>query len=397
MMNFNFGIMPYMGMNMCRPCTTPDYGLWRATAPYNFTTNFGGQVQFNTYPASYSFCDVIGARNAANPFYYSNYFLNTFMSMLNDSTSMQQAQLNSRAAATGYAIGTEIGVTSAINATSSSIASLKYQIENALKNSSLNDEQKTYLEELKKGAEELEEQLNKLVEAKKNGEPIDNIYAGIRDLNSACTELGKLKDEYLKKLSEEAAKSAEETTTEGQGEVTEGTSSSNGGNVKAGEDRSKKETTGTTTKSAQATTQQKIDAKQICTKIDRAIYGPGTNYSDNDDGLLNVMKQINADNVMTVVDTWNNSYAKKGVYAEDEKGFIEALMDDCEDSQKEEIATILIDALEQRANNLGIDVDAEVANARISAHSNWIGYRDDDDICDAVNSIIKKIHSGTSK
>ena len=134
--------------------------------------------------------------------------------------------------------------------------------------------------------------------------------------------------------------------------------------------------------------------------IDKAVYYVGTNYDDNELGLRNLLineSLVNSDNILELFEQWDNSYAKVGRYKADKDGLIETLMDECEFGQKEEIASIIVDLLQERAEKYGIDVTEEVTKARNAMKANWMNYRDDDDIQDTVNALVKKVKDACYK
>ena len=136
---------------------------------------------------------------------------------------------------------------------------------------------------------------------------------------------------------------------------------------------------------------EKYQLNQVCLMLDKAIDGPGTDY-DGEQGMKTVLEAfVTPDNVVELWEHWDKTYGQQGAYKDDEDGFIETLMDECEFGQKEEIATILINALELRALQKGIDVDAELTAARRAAKSNWLGWSDSDDIQKTLKALYEKV------
>lgn len=350
---------------MCGPIATmPNLPLWSMTFPYNYMTHLGGRYQACTMPFDWTPQQAFGVRNIFNPFFGAFSFMSALQNNLYGSYNQNNMMQN--AIQLGLSFGFNNGVDTNIGSMVGEVGKFVDDVKRGIDSGKLNNEQKAKMKELEREADRIQQRLQDLKALKANG------------TNPAQVQviLSQISDDFngLKAKAQQLAQEIKETQGSNNG-VDNPDTTTNGAN--------------------EPTKEEKYDAKQICKKLDKAIIAAGTYYDDDEEGLLPVMQQINADNVMTVLDTWENSYAKYGAYAGDKKGFIESLMDDCEGHQKEEIAGILIDALEKRANDLGIDADAEVANARMSTHANWLGWRDDDKICDTVNALIKKIKEGS--
>ena len=199
---FGFGITPIVPYDTCMVYPTnyqsglPNLALWNMS-PYSLMGNFGGSYQFSTYPTEYSLQDIMACNNAANPFYYSQYFLKTFLSMINPGSNYMQEQMLAQTAQIGSAIGNSAGLDIGIKSTATSVASLKHQIETALAKTDLKDEQKASLEDLKKQVENLEKRLEQLNKDKKSGKTVDELRQELKSITSECTKLSVAKDEAL--------------------------------------------------------------------------------------------------------------------------------------------------------------------------------------------------------
>lgn len=351
--------------------TMPNLYTWNSLYPYNFATNYGGSVQFNTIPMTYSPQEAFAMRNFGNPFFYCAQMMNNTYSAFNPYQNMQTVALQQYGFNQGLEIGNNIGLDSRFGYTSQNISSLKSQVEAALKSDKLTDNQKAKLEALKQEIEALEKRVSDLSMLRQRGATSEQVSEALNFINRDYKALNEKAVELANVIKEEIATGATETDETDETETAGGKS---------------------TTKSGKSHTSSD-DAQSICRDINKAIYGIGTDYDKTEKGLKPSMERINGDNVMDVIDQWDKTYAKIGVYADDKNGFIESLMDDCEWGQKEEIATYLIDALEEYAHNAGIDADEEIANARYASSSNWLGYSSTKEICRAVNALIEKIRN----
>ena len=359
----------------------PNLALWGMTYPYNYMTHLGGRYQACTMPFDWTPQQAFGVRNIFNPMFRAFSFMGALQNNLYGSYNNMFGMQNS--AMLGFNFGFNYGMNDiqerGIGNTIGEVGKLIDDINGGLASGKLTQEQKEKMEELKRQAEAIQQRLQDLRTLKANGASHEQVQAVLSQIKADFSALQVQAQDLSKEIKES------QTSSNG-GSTTTTTESDKEESDKEESDKEVKE----------PSKEEKYIAKQICAKLDKAIIGAGTNYDDDEEGLLPVMQMINDDNVMTVLDTWDKSYAKYGAYADDKKGFIESLMDDCGGAQKEQIASILIDALEKHALDLGIDVDAEVSKARMSTHANWCGWRDDDEICDAVNAIIKKIRGGSN-
>lgn len=91
---------------------------------------------------------------------------------------------------------------------------------------------------------------------------------------------------------------------------------------------------------------KKKEVREICDDIYKAIDGLGT-----DDKLFEkTLSRLNKDNIIEVMEHWQESYGNK--YKET---FFESFLGDADSKQKKEFGTKIIQLLEERADALGLD------------------------------------------
>ena len=352
----------------------PNLALWGMTYPYNYISHLGGRYQACTMPFDWTPQQAFGVRNIFNPAYHAFSFMgalqNNFYGSFAQNYNMQNFM------ALGYNAGISCSIDSTISGTMGQVGKFVDDINSGIGSGKLTNEQKEKMEQLKKEAEAIQRRLQDLKVLKSNGANLSQVQEILDQINSDFRGL-KAKAEALA----EEIKKAQEAKQEDADEA------SSGGGAESDNDSVH-----------EPTKDEKYEASKICSDIDNAIFGPGTDY----DLLKSTMQKFTGDNVMTILDAWDKSYAKVGVYADDKNGFIETLMDDCEFGQKKEIATLLVDALEKRAIDLGIDVTAEVGAARNAMQPRPKLYTlfipvvsNTDDICKTVNALISKIRNNS--
>ena len=140
-----------------------NFFTWNSLYPYNYSSNYGGQYQFNVMPSYLTPAQAFGIQNVFNPFYHFSQMMGRVNSMLNPFANMQQMMLNQAAYANGYAIGENIGTGVIAQNLGSNIAGLKSQLEQALTSDKLTAEQKDELRALKREVEALEDRFNELM------------------------------------------------------------------------------------------------------------------------------------------------------------------------------------------------------------------------------------------
>lgn len=381
----------------------PNQAAFQSLYPWSQVTNYGDQYQYTIMDTRVPAQTAFMAQNCLNPMFWAQYNLQQSMmpfNVFNPADMINQQAMANYSKQVDQLIAS-LELKNSFSNTGADISSFKGQITQLLGKNDLPADKKAELENIKKQIEAVEKKYQEAY-AKAQRQDLENAQI---ELEAIKGELITLK-EAAKKIAEGLAQASTDTTatgtttqtptgtsttttTGGTSTSTTGTSTSTAGNDTT--------TTATATdtqnsEAQQAAEKQKLyNLNQICHMLDKAMDGLGTDY-DGEKGMKTVLEALVApDNVVELWDQWNKTYGKQGSYASDDDGFIETLMDECEGDQKEEIATILIDAMEQRAIAAGIDVDTEVAAARNAIKSNWIGWRSDDNIQAAMLALYNKL------
>lgn len=368
----------------------PNMVAFNFLKPWSWTSNYGNELQFNYQNIDVPADVAYAASQALNPVFWANYNLaytsQPIMPFTATDTMNQQAINN--AYQQGYQLGEQLKLQGSLQTASGNINNLKQTVETLLAKKDLPADKKQELENIKKQIEKLEEKFNQLSkkaqtqELNKTKEELEAILGELLELTNKATEIAKSLPEAT-----EATSPTEPTEATGATSPTSPTEATNATEATGATDAT--EPTEPTLSDEEAA--KKYQLNQVCLMLDKAIDGPGTDY-DGEQGMKTVLEAfVNADNVVELWEHWDKTYGQQGAYKDDEDGFIETLMDECEFGQKEEIATILINALELRALKNGINVDTELAAARRAAKSNWLGWSDSDAIQSTLKALYEKV------
>ena len=363
----------------------PNMVAFNFLKPWSWTSNWGNQIQFNYQDMDVPPQIAYMAQNALNPNFWANYNLSYTSQPImtfNNNDAMNQQAINN-AYQQGYQLGEKMKVQGTIQTVSGNITSLKQSVNKLLTKEDLPADKKQQLEDIKKKIETLEEKFKKVAEKAqtqdvvKTKEELEAILGEILELTNKTTEIAK----SLPEKDADSVEDKDSSKTDSDKDSDKTDSSDKTGDK---EKTDKKEDV-----TEEAT--QKYQLNQVCVMLDKAIDGPGTDY-DGEQGMKTVLEAfVTPENVVELWTHWNNTYGQQGSYKDDEDGFIETLMDECEFGQKEEIATILINAMELRALQKGINIDSELAAARKAAKSNWLGWSDSDEIQKTLKAIYDKL------
>jgi len=368
----------------------PNLVAFNSLYPWSWTSNYGDSIQFNVMSTDIPADVAYRAQNCINPGYWGwRNLAITSMPIWQPTQNDYLTQLSLHNAYNqGYQLGENIKLQGSFKTTAGDIGTMKAQIDLLLKKENLPAEQQTKLENIKKQLEELE---TKYAELTKNtqGKSAEKLKEELEAIKGQLITLKEQAAEIAESIPAAAGTGAGEGTSTGSAT---GTGSGSAVGTGSGAGTGTEGAAGSGTQTGITEQQQELyKTNQICKMLDKAIDGMGTDY-DGEQGMKTVIEAlVDKDNVIEVWDQWNKTYGQQGSYKDDEYGFIETLMDDCEFGQKEEISNLLIDALEQRAIEKGIDVDSEVAAARNSCKSNWFGWRNDDKICEAMIALYNKV------
>lgn len=416
MMYFNFGftpMMPFMGMGMYPTYQTgqPNFGLWSSN-PCNLLGNFGGTYQFSTYPTEYTLSDIMACKNADNPFYFNNYFLNTFMSLMNPYAGLQQEQMKAQAGQMGYNMGVSAGLNIGISSADQSLASLKYQVEQALGRDDLTDEQRQNLEICKEQIESLQQRMEQLKQDKNtNSRTYEELQTELRSINASSSEISRLKEQILKKADfvdeedEDAAANQNgnnggvdnpdnnDDDAEAAGAANQNGNAGQAGNAGAAGNLQVQNAHKNVSafKSADVVDKEKLgddivgsgiddpEVTAIGNKLFQMIKGYCSGGS-NSEIKEYIEQNINKDNVVEVMLYWNQNFAAK--FAEDDKnGMMESIFDEFSAFGKDAVkpfVTALQERLEEYAGvdaKLYAEASAELADAYNEVDS-WYCYED---------------------
>lgn len=295
-----------------------DLYSWNSMYPYNYITNYGGQTQFNLMPAYYTPQQAFNIQNLFNPLYQGLSMLNTFASYCNPYPNPQQAALGQMAYNQGYSIGLNIGFNALANLAINNINGLQSQLETALTAQSLTAEQKAQLEGLKRSVDALKAQMEALMQS--NASP-DVKQAALDTINEQYRELSRQSGEIAKQIQEAITATEDEPTEEPAEEPDAGT---------------------TPVRRTQTAAPSNKDIRDWAARFNNSVSGWGT----NDDEFERCLKEIDETNIIEFVDYYDKHFSGKGFYFD--------FLADAEHSQKKEFTPIILNALETRAESLGI-------------------------------------------
>lgn len=362
--------------------TTPqNLGPYFAQGDRFYTTNFGMATQYNLFNPGY---DQLTYHVAQNPqLATTNPMLFGYVDGMGSAPSSVIPSVTGAAAGSaGQGMPSMGGIAQQRLAqeTPAVIAGLESNLQEVLKNDKLDDKQKARVQQKINELNNLKKELEQAL--KDPSISADKLYEIESKLAKFKVEVGKLGQDLANELQAREAAKAKSDAIDAEKDA------------KKGENADKKDAK--TARETHEATLKSMD--DICRRLDKAMYGCGTNYDDDADGMYTILqKEINEDNILELFEQWEATYAKTGDYKDDDDGFIESLMDECEGDQKEEVASLIVSYLSKRADKLGIDVSSEVAEARSEMKSDFWGARSDDDIQRTVNALYKKVKAANDK
>ena len=352
------------------------------------TTKFDGVTQpyFSSYVDGYSDCTYNGAQAMTNP--YSSLWANPLMLGTNltgcDPRQQIQAQAGIEAARQA---GVSDGLKCRLAGFASDLAGLESQIQSMMNYDKLTDAQKSKLQTLLNRINTIKQEIVNINNKQNvNNNDIKNVQDAISKIVKDAQETG---EKISKEIQDGNSKASESESTDGK----DSSSTDSTANASSAEKTEKEKAA------------EKAAMVRITDDIDGYIRGAGTKF---DELKTTLTEKINKDNVLQLFDTWNTNKKGKAPYNDGDDGkygLIGSLMNDCEGEEKEEIAKILITALEAKALELGIDVSSEVSAALDATKStgDWKAgfglwsWRDDDKICIAVNALYEKVKTESAK
>lgn len=316
-----------------------NYCTWNSLYPFNYTSNYGGQYQFNVMPLGTSYQDAFAMRNLGNPWFTGASYLNSVMQMF--TPNYPNMALNATAYNQGYEIGTQLGNRTLFQLAANDISSLKSQLENTIKSERLNAEQKQQLSEYKQQVEELENKLREVETLRQQGATSAQIREAINGIRAEFTELKNEVQEAANKILAEV-----NNNENNNDEVEENEEVANNENVEDNENTednvSDNKRTGRPKELGEAPKNKEI--REWASKFNRAI---NVWYGTDDDDFEAALNEIDESNIMEYVNYYNSHYAGKGFFFD--------FLADAEHGQKKDFTPKLLNALETRAEALGIE------------------------------------------
>lgn len=339
-------------------CGPVNFFTWNSLYPYNYSSNYGGQYQFNVMPSYLTPGQAYGIQNLFNPYYHFSQMMGAVNNSLNPFQNMQQIMLNQAAYSNGYNIGINLGNNVTVQNLGGNIASLKSQISQALEAEQLNDEQKDKLNKLLDEIEALENRLKDLNVLQQRGANPQAVNAALSEINASFRELRTKAEKIAADIKKEIEASQDETSEES--ETTK---------IKDDDDK---------THSEPVSSEKRKQARMICDTFADAIDGWGT----DDKEFETALSAINSDNVIEVMLHWNKTYQK-----EFNETFMESFMWDADHGQKRDYGRYILEQLQERADKAGVDIDADSVKIRRELNSWFIS----NDISADFDTIFKKI------
>lgn len=111
------------------------------------------------------------------------------------------------------------------------------------------------------------------------------------------------------------------------------------------------------------------EVREICDDMFRSIDGLGT----DDKRFEKTLTRLNKDNIVEVMDYWDKTYGK-----EYKESFMQSFLGDADNSQRAEFGAKIIAALEERAEELGLEISDLATEAKVDLHrgkGNWMPVR----------------------
>ena len=239
------------------------------------------------------------------------------------------------------------------------LMSMKQGLEFALQNSP--DEYKSKLQkkldEVQKQIDEFEEKANTIM----NGTDADpqtamraaQVYKDI--IIKIGESVQKTLDEVRKEIAEQQkakqASEQEDDDTTDVDDAADNDDASNGSRTVKVDDKKVDSKTGRPVELGEAPS--KSDCRAFCAKLFNAVDGPGT---DND-VIKELIPGLNEQNIMEIIKLWDKEYGTG------ENDMIHRLVEDLGHYQKKEYVPMILNALQTRAEALGIDDDDEICSA----------------------------------
>lgn len=384
------------GPGVLNDTIVPGYGVTKFpvnlntfwSLPNGTTRNFGDATQYVTYPVGRPDWMYQLAQNFTDSNHTSqwNPMLIGMNLMNNMGTNPYMSQMGQ---ATAYEWGKNLRIEqeiqSAIQGIAGALGSMESLLSNLVKSDKLTNAQKATLKGLLEEVKALKSKIEAQLKAK-------------HPTQEEVIEMQKEVQDLQKKVSDAADKIGADVN-EG-GNSSESSSSSNSSSSSSNENSG--DLSGTeyenidpeTGKPNSLTTPSVSEVDQFCATIFRAVDGCGT---DNET-LAAAIEGLNANNIVEIVKAWEENYGQHTETGND--GFFARIFDDIDDGDQKKYVPIMLKALTDRAEALGIydQIRDQVAivNKELSYEVkwykfNWAGGQDDHKMANALMAIYNKI------
>lgn len=391
------------GPGVLNDTIVPGYGVTKFpvnlntfwSLPNGTTRNFGEATQYVTYPMGHSSFEYALAQNLSSQNHISQWdpmMFSTGMDLTsNYGTNPYLTQEGQQAAYDwGRNLVIQQQIQSLIQGAANSLNAMESGLTSLAKSENLTAAQKATIQGL----------LEK-VKAKK-----DEIAKQLKDKQPTEEEakaIGKAIQDLQKQVSDAVGKIREQMSDGGNGGVTpdgSATGSQTGADAGTASDAlagTEYENIDPETGRANSIGAKRPDAEieEFCATIDRSITGAGT----DEETLKAAISGINAGNVVEIIKLWEETRGKHA----DNEGMFARIFKDLNDGEQKEVVPILLKALTDRAQALGIydEIKQEVANINKELNYertfwgfNWFGGQDDDvlknNLMGIYNKIVKK-------
>lgn len=343
------------GPGVLNDTIVPGYGVTKFpvnldtfwSLPNGTTRNFGEATQYVTYPMGRPNFMYQLAENYTDSNHISNWNPMLIGMNLTDNigTNPSMTQMGqSSAYQWGQNLRIQQEIQSAIQGIAGALNSMESSLSNIIKSDNLTNAQKAELAGLLEEVKALKSKIEKQLKAK-------------NPTQEEAIEMQKEVQDLQKKVSEAADKIRAEVNEAGNGSsASSGSSSSSSSSDPADLSGTEYENidpeTGRHTSIGEAPS--KSECRQFCATIFDAIDGCGT----KNDVIEATVPGLTAANIVEVISYWDKNYGS------DEQGMIRRLIDDLGHDEKKKYVPMLLNALQTRAEALGIDdeIDQYVTN-----------------------------------
>lgn len=347
---------------------------------HGYTTNWGGETQFNMFPSYMSESQMAGTKSLMGQYtmpVFGGYPGN--LGMLAASCTPQEQQVLGNSYAEGVKRGQKIVMDLDVKNVQGVITELKSLLVKNAKDKNMNASQRDRLIEVAKQVEDAEHRLETANYLRKQGASDTAVNEELKAIKQLITELQQDSTVLSKELQEEL-----QSTLAKKGIDTKDFSTIDG--VKTQEEVKKSETEKPSKEEETAkTAANKVDAmkrkeaKALCDKFFNAIDGAGTDFDKYED----VINSLDSDNIVEVMSQWQLTYGK-----EYNESFIESFLNDSGHYQKRNFGTKILNALEERAEKAGANVDHQSSVVKSELSSWWIL---DKKVTENINDMLAQI------